>query len=143
MKSNDRDDGSVLDQQNKLIYQRRKDVLDRLWNDDVPVTLQIGHADTSCGFHLPFIDRLQTGTGMLGDVHGTVDRKRQYGGPELRQLCGDAVIDDEDLDHDRNAADKVDPAIDNGADDPVILYPDHPYKYTQDGREDQCPESKL
>ena len=77
----------VFQNGNRVVAQRRKHTAESLRQDDVEHGLPVSHTDGAGSFHLPFIQRLDTGTENLGKV-STGIQCNGYDAGEHRTVCG-------------------------------------------------------
>ena len=143
MKCNNGYNRRIFNKKDKFITQGREYIFNCLWNDDVTVCLQFGHSDTSGRLHLAFVYRLHPGSCMFCNVHRTVDCQRYNCRPELWKRCCDPVVHNEDLHHNRNTADKVNPPVNDRTYDFIVLHTDHAHDHTNYTGKDQSPECQL
>ena len=120
--ADDVQDRGVLDVDDKLVADRRQNVLQNLRNDDLDHRLRVRHADGVGAFQLPLVDGndaaadnlCHVGAGVNGDDEKTGRNQRQR-----RAVIQESVapVDDHRLDHHRRAAEDFDVDGNDGVDD--------------------------
>ena len=105
-KTDDSDQGCILEERDQLVAQSGKDVLDRLRDDDVFHDCDVVHAQAAAGFHLTGIDRHDAASDDLCRVGAGVDAEGEdRDADKVAAGLKDNEAHDQQLNHHRSSAD--------------------------------------
>ena len=105
-KTDDRNDGRLLDDRDELVAKRGENVLDRLRQHDEAHSLAVAEADAARGLHLPDVHGLHAGTNDLGDVGAAVDAHGDNAGGKTRKVRDPRNVRQREADHGKSVENK-------------------------------------